>query len=85
MQQGRSSATARPEHAGQAKTVTLVSLTLRSHTGVDRAWAQGRSSASESLEGHQDFIRCMQLSGDTLVSCSGSISHVDCSIRWGAV
>jgi hypothetical protein len=47
---------------------------------VERNWASGRSKA-RMLMGHQDYIRAVQLAGNTLVSCSGSIGHHDCAIR----
>lgn len=33
------------------------------------------------LEGHKDYIRCAQLVGASLATCSGSYMQRDCSIR----
>mmetsp|Transcript_17388 Transcript_17388/g.37549 ORF Transcript_17388/g.37549 Transcript_17388/m.37549 type:complete len:525 (-) Transcript_17388:1845-3419(-) len=47
---------------------------------VEKNWKCGESSA-RVLRGHNDYIRCAQLEGSTLVTASGSISHLDCTIR----
>ncbi|PSC71497.1 Vegetative incompatibility HET-E-1 [Micractinium conductrix] len=52
----------------------------RDRTELEGNWAEGRC-AWRALRGHRDYIRCAQLAGGVLATCSGSYMHTDCSIR----
>ena len=50
---------------------------------MESNWRQGRCSSVE-LKGHRDYIRCAQLQGSHLATCSGSYMQHDCSIKCDA-
>ncbi|EFN57007.1 hypothetical protein CHLNCDRAFT_143670 [Chlorella variabilis] len=52
----------------------------RERAEVESNWRAGRCSWAR-LEGHRDYVRCAQLQGSLLATCSGSYMQRDCSIR----
>jgi hypothetical protein len=47
---------------------------------IEAGWRAGRCTFQQ-LRGHHDYIRCAQLQGTSLATCSGSYMQHDCSIR----
>lgn len=53
----------------------------RQRLETEANWRAGRCVWGR-LDGHRDYIRCAQLQGGRLATCSGSYMQRDCSIRW---
>lgn len=66
--------------AGQA---TAWRAAYRERAAAEDNWRAGRCRW-QRLRGHKDYIRCAQLQGSRLATCSGSYLHKDVSIRCGA-